>query len=65
MLKNIQQAKFDSILKPIAELVLPSRPSRDLGFDSFFTHILAHEMSHGIGPHQIRWAAAPPPRGRN
>jgi hypothetical protein len=29
----------------------PSQPS--LSFDSFFTHILAHEMSHGIGPHQI------------
>ena len=29
------------------------RRKRDLSFDSFFTHILAHEMSHGIGPHQI------------
>jgi hypothetical protein len=28
--------------------------SRDaLDFDSFFTHILAHELSHGIGPQQI------------
>jgi len=25
----------------------------DISFDSFFTHILAHELSHGIGPHQI------------
>jgi hypothetical protein len=24
-----------------------------LSFDSFFTHIVAHEMTHGIGPHQI------------
>src|SRR5207248_6955171 len=24
--------------------------------DSFFTHIVAHEMSHGIGPHQIHVA---------
>ena len=29
-------------------------PARDaLDFDSFFTHILAHELSHGIGPQQI------------
>jgi hypothetical protein len=25
----------------------------DLSFDAFFTHILAHELSHGIGPHRI------------
>jgi hypothetical protein len=54
MLKNIQEAKFESILKPIAARVL-SRPAQaDLSFDSFFMHILAHELSHGIGPHQIQ-----------
>ena len=26
----------------------------DVNFDSFFTHILAHELTHGIGPHQIK-----------
>jgi hypothetical protein len=26
----------------------------DVNFDSFFTHILAHELMHGLGPHQIR-----------
>ena len=41
------------------------RRNRTLSFDAFFTHILAHEMSHGIGPHQITWMAAPPLRGRN
>jgi hypothetical protein len=53
MLKNIQQAKFDTILKPIAAKVLPKSAQADLSFDSFFEHILAHELSHGIGPHQI------------
>ena len=24
-----------------------------MSFESFFTHTLAHELSHGIGPHQI------------
>jgi hypothetical protein len=52
MLNNIQQAKFDSILKPIAARVLPKNAQADLNFDAFFTHILAHEMTHGIGPHQ-------------
>ena len=56
MLKNIQEAKFESILKPIAARVLSKSAFADLSFDSFFMHILAHEMSHGIGPHQIQVA---------
>jgi hypothetical protein len=54
MLKNIQQAKFDKILAPIAAVVLPPGTRQDLSFESFFTHILAHELTHGIGPHQIK-----------
>jgi len=53
MLRNVQQAKFDKTLTPIARRVLPAADQGDLSFDAFFTHILAHEMSHGIGPHQI------------
>src|ERR1051326_2840511 len=54
MLKNIQEAKFQSILTPVAGRVLPKAAQADLSFDSFFEHILAHELSHGIGPHQIQ-----------
>ena len=53
MLKNVQEAKFHSTLEPIAKRVLPPSSQADLNFESFFTHILAHELSHGIGPHQI------------
>jgi Peptidase family M49 len=53
MLKNVQEAKFHSTLEPIAKRVLSAASQKELSFDSFFTHILAHEMSHGIGPHQI------------
>lgn len=53
MLKNVQEAKFHSILEPIAKHVLSHAGQRDVSFDAFFTHILAHELSHGIGPHQI------------
>jgi len=53
MLKNVQEAKFHSTLEPIAKRVLAAADRKDLSFDSFFTHILAHELSHGIGPHQI------------
>jgi hypothetical protein len=53
MLKNVQEAKFRSALVPISTRVLTPASQPDLSFDSFFTHILAHELSHGIGPHQI------------
>jgi len=54
MLKNVQEAKFRTILQPIADAVLTPESRKSLNFDSFFTHILAHEMSHGIGPHRIK-----------
>jgi hypothetical protein len=50
MLKNVQEAKFSKILEPIAKRVLASDEQGDLSFNAFFTHILAHEMTHGIGP---------------
>src|SRR5579875_1252158 len=54
MLKNVQQAKFNNILAPIARVVLAPGAQTDLSFDWFFTHILAHELSHGIGPQEIQ-----------
>ena len=53
MLKNIQEAKFRAILEPIAARVLPSADRASLSFNAFFTHILAHELTHGIGPHTL------------
>ncbi len=56
MLKNVQQAKFDSVLVPISRQVLAKKEQGELSFDLFFTHILAHELVHGLGPHQIKVA---------
>jgi len=53
MLKNVQRAKFEKTLVPIAERVIGKEAARDLSFDSFFTHIVAHEVTHGLGPHAI------------
>lgn len=53
MLRNVQEAKFNSTLVPIARSVLAKDAQAELSFDWFFTHILAHELSHGLGPHQI------------
>jgi len=54
MLKNIQEAKFKAILTPISKIVLSASDQKDLSFDLFFTHIVAHELTHGLGPHQIK-----------
>ncbi len=54
MLKNIQEAKFRSILQPISRVVLQPAAQNDLSFELFFTHIVAHELTHGLGPHQIK-----------
>ena len=56
MLRNVQEAKFQTILTPIAARVLPKAALADLSFEYFFTHILAHELSHGLGPQQIKVA---------
>ncbi len=53
MLKNIQEAKFKTVLLPIADRVLTKQARADIAFEPFFTHILAHELMHGLGPQQI------------
>ena len=53
MLKNVQEAKFKATLVPISRIVLAPVAQKDLSFELFFTHIVAHELCHGLGPHQI------------
>src|SRR3954447_6790519 len=53
MLKNMQDAKFKMVLLPIAKVALPAAQQKDVSFEAFFTHILMHELMHGLGPHNI------------
>jgi hypothetical protein len=53
MLKNVQDAKFAKTLVPISRVVLSATDQKDLSFEAFFTHILVHELMHGLGPHNI------------
>jgi len=53
MLKNVQDAKFNKTLIPISRVVLAPAQQKLLSFDAFFTHILTHELMHGLGPHNI------------
>jgi len=53
MLKNSQEAKFNKVLVPIASIALPPADRANVSFDAFFTHILMHELMHGLGPQTI------------
>ena len=53
MLRNVQEAKFNLVLRPIAARVLTDAQQKNVTFNAFFTHIVMHELMHGLGPHQI------------
>ncbi len=53
MLKNVQEAKFAKVLVPIARIALEPADRGAVSFDAFFTHVLMHELVHGLGPHAV------------
>ncbi len=56
MLKNFNRAKFDKILEPIADVVVEPAQRDMIDFDVFFSNVLLHELSHGLGPGKITLA---------
>ena len=50
MLKNISHAKFDAILKPIAERAVLKQQQEFVTFEAYFNQTLMHEVAHGLGP---------------
>jgi hypothetical protein len=53
MLRNTQEAKFRKVLVPVSQVALAPADHASLSFEAFFTHILMHELMHGLGPHNI------------
>jgi len=53
MLKNTQKAKFERVLVPISKVALAAADQPNVDFDVFFTHILMHELMHGLGPGKV------------
>ena len=53
MLKNVQEAKFQKVLTPISGVALAASDRSKVSFEAFFTHILMHELMHGLGPHRV------------
>jgi len=48
-LKNVMQAKFDNMVKPIANLMLSEQQAANVNFDAFFNNVMFHEVAHGLG----------------
>ncbi len=53
MLRNVIDAKFETILKPIAEQVLVPEQAAKISVDPYFTRVLMHELAHGLGPDYV------------
>ena len=53
LLRNIMRAKYDQILEPIAQRTLTANNAEKLSFEAFFSEVLHHELSHGLGPGNI------------
>jgi hypothetical protein len=53
LLRNYQQAKFERVLRPVADVALAPADRDAVAFEPFFTHILMHELMHGLGPQTI------------
>ncbi len=48
-LKNAMRAKFDRILVPIADVLLPEDQRDLVTFEAFFGNTMFHEVAHGLG----------------
>lgn len=49
-LKNSMEAKFNTILLPIAELLIDETQLKHVKFeDAFFQNVMFHEVAHGLG----------------
>ena len=50
MLKNVIEAKYEAILKPIAAVLIGEEARAFVSPAAFFNQVLFHEVTHGLGP---------------
>ena len=53
ILRNVLTAKYERILKPMAELTLVPEQARNVTAEQMFNETLFHELSHSLGPGSI------------
>jgi hypothetical protein len=54
MLRNSINAKYDVIMRPIAERIIDPEQLPWLSQDAFFNEVLFHELSHSLGPAMVK-----------
>lgn len=54
MLRNAINAKYDVIMRPIAERIIDPQQLAWLSQDAFFNEVLFHELSHSLGPAMVK-----------
>lgn len=53
MFRNVIDAKFEKILKPISNLLIDESQLKFINKDSFFQHALLHELAHPLGVNYV------------
>lgn len=53
LLRNVINAKYERLLKPIALSVMHAKHHPHITADGFFNEVLFHELSHALGPGKI------------
>ncbi|MFZ2957148.1 MAG: peptidase [Candidatus Ozemobacteraceae bacterium] len=53
LLKNLMNAKFEGILRPIAVEVLTEADAKNLSGEAFFLFVLQHELGHSLGASMV------------
>lgn len=48
-LENVMEAKFDTIMVPIAQQLIVEEQLDNVTFDAFFQNTMFHEVAHGLG----------------
>jgi hypothetical protein len=48
-LQNVMQAKFDTIMQPIAAELIAEEQLANVRFEAFFENVMFHEVAHGLG----------------
>lgn len=48
-IRNVMQAKFDHMVRPISELLIDPKQRANITFNAFFNNVMFHEVAHGLG----------------
>ena len=49
LLRNAMRAKFETILEPVADVLIDGTQRQHVNFDAFFSIKMLHEVAHGLG----------------